>query len=145
MQNKHKQEGLPAGKWEPLFKKAGVEKERLEAAKSEKARTTILGNFLAQNVGREVPVEVNGQTGKATLHMIIGRAKQKQYLFEVVWDKPEDKRPDKPKGKSLSKPSGPQPVKTKSQKCSRSDVKMISAPKEQKRLIAIQGNNESWN
>ena len=67
MRTKHEKNGLPAGKWESLFKKVGIEKEKLETTKSEAARRTIIGNFLSQNVGREVPIEINGRTGKATL------------------------------------------------------------------------------
>jgi hypothetical protein len=97
---KNKQIGSPASKWEALFKKVGVETDRLDAARSEKARMTILGNFLAQNVGREVPIEVKGRTGKATLRMNVGRGRQKHYHFEIVWDEPSTREPDKSKGTS---------------------------------------------
>ena len=106
-----KQIGVPAGNWEALFKKAGVETDRLDAAKSEKARTTILGNFLAQNVGREVPIEVKGRTGKATLRMNVGRGRQKHYHFEIRWDDAEDSQSNKLHDKVPDQE--PAPTKTK--------------------------------
>ena len=109
-----------ASKWESLFKKAGIETERLDAAKSEKARTTILGNFLAQNVGREVPIEHKGITGKATLRMEVGRGKQKQYWFEVRWDGADGASPDMTKDAKSGKSPTPTNVTTQTHRGSES-------------------------
>jgi hypothetical protein len=98
MRAKNHKGGLPARDWEPLFRKVGVERDRLDVAKSERGKTTILGNFLAQNVDREVPIAVNGRTGKATLRMKKGRSNTKQYYFEIVWDEPDGKGPSSPDG-----------------------------------------------
>jgi hypothetical protein len=102
MGTRHNQAGLPVSEWEPLFKKAGIAREKLEAAKSTRAKTTTLGNFLSQNVGREVPIEVNGQTGKAKLCMTLGRAKKKLYRFEVTRDA-EDKKNHVPQNETGNK------------------------------------------
>jgi hypothetical protein len=45
--------GLSAQEWLPLFREAGVCKEQLDAKPSSQAKATILGNFLAKNVGRQ--------------------------------------------------------------------------------------------
>jgi hypothetical protein len=78
--------GLPAGEWLSVFRSAKVETERLEAAKSTQGRATIIGNFLARMVGREVPIEVDGRSGKAALRKTQGRARKQLYYFEVVLD-----------------------------------------------------------
>jgi hypothetical protein len=117
---KSKHSGAPASKWESLFKGAGIETERLDAAKSEKARTTILGNFLAQNVGREVPIEVKGRTGMATLRMNVGRGKRKQYWFEVRWDGAGDASPDITKDAKSGKSPTPTKVTTPTRRGSES-------------------------
>ena len=103
MHTKRKQKAIPAGKWEILFKKASIEKEKLEVAMSERGRSTIIGNFLSQNVGREVPIEINSRTGKATLRMVLGSGKQKRYFFEILWDEPkgEKKTPSKTGSKKV--------------------------------------------
>ena len=78
--------GLPAGEWLNIFRSAKVESERLDAAKSAQGRATIIGNFLARMVGREVPIEVVGRTGKATLRTGAGRGNKKLYWFDVSFD-----------------------------------------------------------
>ena len=80
--------GLPAAEFEDIFRKAGVLVPALDAAKSAKAKATRIGKFLSLNVGREVPIEVDGRTGKAKLCLTIGRAKKKLYHFEIRWDEP---------------------------------------------------------
>ena len=80
--------GLPAGEFEKIFLKAYVLTDALSNAKSAKSKATKIGNFLTSKVGREVPINVNGRTGKATLCMRQGRARQKVYFFEVLWDSP---------------------------------------------------------
>lgn len=89
--------GIPAADWLQHFKAADVEQEALKEAKSQQAKATKAGNFLSRLVDREVPIEVDGRTGKATLRMEKGRANKKHYWFDVCWDEPEgpagDKRP----------------------------------------------------
>ena len=80
--------GLPASEMENVFRRAGILIESLNAAKSTQAKSTRLGTFLSQNVGRSVPVEINGRTGTATLRCIQRRSKSKRYLFEIRWDSP---------------------------------------------------------
>ncbi len=78
--------GLPAAEWLSSFRSAKVEIERLDAAKSARSRATIIGNFLARMLDREVPIEVDGRAGKATLRKSTGRARAKLYFFEVAFD-----------------------------------------------------------
>jgi hypothetical protein len=78
--------GLPASEWVALFRKAGVQLDALESAKSHHARATLLGNFLAMNLGREVPIEVDGRMGTACLRSVDAGKRQRRYFFEVRWD-----------------------------------------------------------
>jgi hypothetical protein len=80
--------GMTAGKWEPIFRKAGVMTSDLDAAKSQKSKDTKLGSFLAQHAGREVRVVVAGRSGTARLCVKPGRSRQKLYYFQVRWDEP---------------------------------------------------------
>ena len=84
--NKSAGAGLPAGEWLNIFRGAKVEAERLDAAKSAQGRATIIGNFLARMVDREVRIEVDGRTGKATLRTAPGRGNKKVYWFDVIFD-----------------------------------------------------------
>jgi hypothetical protein len=78
--------GLPASEWLNIFRAAKVEVERLDAAKGEQGRATVIGNFLARMVNREVRIQVDGRTGKATLRSVPGRSRQVRYYFEIAWD-----------------------------------------------------------
>jgi hypothetical protein len=78
--------GLLPGQWEDLFRKADVQVEALDAAKSRQARATLLGNFLVRNLDREVPIEVKGRQGKARLRAVAVGRRQKRYFFEVRWE-----------------------------------------------------------
>ncbi len=147
MRTKHRQRGLPAAKWEILFKKAGIEREKLEATKSERARTTIIGNFLSQNVGREVPIEINGQIGKATLRVVVGSAKQKRYFFEILWDEPKAQRPVKSKDKIQT----PSKVGSKKKVTTAKKSGDVVSKKIVKKTVTkptrnreTRGNDESW-
>jgi len=85
--SKHEAEfGLSPSKWEDMFRRAKVQVEALDAARSERARATLLGSFLSQNIGREVPIEVKGRTGKARLLAVDAGKKQRRYWFEITWD-----------------------------------------------------------
>jgi hypothetical protein len=79
--------GLPPGKWEDHFRKAGVRVEDLNGARSGQARATILGNFLSQHQGREVPIQVGDSTGRACLR-VTGETRPRRYYFEISWDTP---------------------------------------------------------
>jgi hypothetical protein len=108
------QRGWPAGDWERLFQSAGISVDRLEETKSLKSRNTILGNFLAQHVGREVPIEVKGRSGRATLSMRTARSKKKCYFFLVTWDEPTQENGEKPSGKAeVVSPNGKPPRRAK--------------------------------
>jgi hypothetical protein len=78
--------GLRASEWLSIFHGAGVETERLEATKSEQGRATIIGSYLARMVNREVRIEVDGRSGKATLRTGPGRGGKNLYWFEVAFD-----------------------------------------------------------
>jgi hypothetical protein len=78
--------GLAAKEWLEIFRRTGVEQERLEHAKSDRGRATIIGNFLGRQINREVGIEVNGRAGKATLRSVQGRSGKTLYYFEIVWD-----------------------------------------------------------
>ena len=80
------QHGLLPSEWEAIFRRAKVRVESLEEAKSLRARATHIGNYLAQNLDREVPIQVNGRTGKARLRFLEAGRKQRRYFFEVEWD-----------------------------------------------------------
>lgn len=141
--------GLPASKWESLFKKVGIEGERLEAAKSERAKTTIIGNFLAQNVDRQVPIEVNGRAGKVTLRMKLGRAKKKHYYFEVTWDGATNTASTqdtnhKARAKSGNKAVRPKPGKTKGREAGKKGKKRGLLKPQQKSRGTAAGNDEAW-
>jgi hypothetical protein len=92
--------GIPAGEWQKIFRDAGVEKERLDAAQSDKGRATIIGNFLGRQINRPVDIEVNGRGGKATLRSAPGRSGKTLYYFEIDWDEEqpalENKTPEDP-------------------------------------------------
>jgi hypothetical protein len=78
---------LPAKDWERFFRQAGLLTDKPNSPMSRQACSIKIGLFLSPMVGREVPVEVNGRTGRATLRMKdVGRAKGKLYYLEVVWD-----------------------------------------------------------
>ena len=79
--------GLPPGKWEDHFRKAGVRVEDLNGARSGQARATILGNFLSQHQGREVPIQVGDRSGRARLR-VTGETRPRRYYFEYIWDTP---------------------------------------------------------
>lgn len=98
MERKHECTGWPAAKWEPIFRAAKVADEKLQLAKSEKARETIIGAFLSQHVDREVPIEFNGKTHRARLRCVTGRARKKEYYFVVAYDG------------ELDEPAAPPPV-----------------------------------
>jgi hypothetical protein len=82
--------GLPPGKWEDHFRTARVLVEELDGARSAQARATILGNFLSQNQGRVVPIQVGDRSGRARLCVTAGDGKPRRYYFAIAWDKSSD-------------------------------------------------------
>lgn len=73
----------PASDWVQWLRIAGVAREKLEAAKADQARRTIVGALLTPLVGRSVSVVVRDIAVTATLRSFNGRARSKQYCFEV--------------------------------------------------------------
>ncbi|WP_145093217.1 hypothetical protein [Anatilimnocola aggregata] len=71
---------LAAGDWVGFFITADIDRERLQTAKSEHSRATIVGNILSPLVSRTVEVQVRPPV-TATLQSITGRSKRKSYYF----------------------------------------------------------------
>jgi hypothetical protein len=84
--NKTSAIGLTPGEWEDLFRRAGVQTDALDGNKSHRSRATLLGNFLARNLDREIAIEVDGRTGTARLRAADAGKRQRRYYFEVTWD-----------------------------------------------------------
>jgi hypothetical protein len=78
--------GLPPAKWQDHFRTSRVLVEELDGARSAQARATILGNFLSQNQGREVPIQVGDRSGRARLCVAGGDGKPRRYYFAIAWD-----------------------------------------------------------
>jgi hypothetical protein len=78
--------GAHLSEWETCFRTARVVGERLEAAKSQRGKTTLMGNFLSPMIDRTVPVVGNGRTGMATLAREEVRSRLRLYYFRVEWD-----------------------------------------------------------
>jgi hypothetical protein len=76
--------GVTVANWEPIFRRANVLTDELVAGKSQRAKETRIGEYLARNLGRSVGVRVRGGSGTATLRRREGRGRQKFYCFEVV-------------------------------------------------------------
>ena len=153
--------GRTPNQWEEYFRRARVQVEALDATKSDQGRATILGRFLAQNQGREVPISVGGRPGKARLCVEPGGKRQRLYSFQITWDEAPppgtpppaevdltdglDDGPGPPKDgavtsavpSSLPPPSvpAPPPTVTSSQP---------AGPGEDSSLTAKSGNQESW-
>src|SRR5207248_1459824 len=81
-------------------------------------RATRIGQFFGPLLGREVPIQSRGRTGKAVLRVTEGRSKERRYYFEVFWD--DVPRPDTasddgppqepfPKGKGKKKAPNKEP------------------------------------
>jgi hypothetical protein len=121
-----------------------VEVERLDAAKSAQARATIIGNFLARMVGREVSIEVDGRTGQATLRKAQGRSNKQLYYFEVVFDdgpnEPDDRSGDPPQptgGKATGNRSRQEPAQQR-------DVGSRDNPIDRSPGLVPARNGEAW-
>jgi hypothetical protein len=80
--------GLPAAEFESLFRRIGLLADALQSTQSARGRATKIGAWLAQHVGKQVPVEHKGRTGTAEPCVREGRGRSKVYWFEVKWDEP---------------------------------------------------------
>ena len=142
---KIKRRGLPASKWETCSRTQASSGKSSKLRKASRPKRTILGNFLSQNVDSEVPIVIRNRTGRATLRMKLGRAKQKRYFFELVWDEPENRQHNKAKCKikSRSTPSAPPPAKTRSKKVGKSGGKAASTPKRKAKRRPAAGKQRS--
>jgi hypothetical protein len=73
---------IPAAKWLKFINAAGIEIPGLAEAKSERARSILLGKWLGVNVNRLIPVTHNGQEGNAYIRVIAMRSREKRYYVE---------------------------------------------------------------
>jgi hypothetical protein len=152
--------GRTPNQWEQYFRRAGIQVEALDAARSGQARATILGNFLSQNQGRDVPIQVGGRSGTARLRVEEGGKRQRRYHFQVAWDEapppdsaPPEKAPltdglaDEP-GPASAGPSAP-PIATSSSSPAVSPLPvegLLPAPAgpDQETPAEAEGNQEAW-
>ena len=156
---------LPPREWEPFFRKAGVRVEELDGAKSSKARSIKIGLFLSPLVDREVPIQVEGRSGKAVLRVADRRSKEKRYYFDVTWDHESDggtvpvkntgaendqvKPPAAVKATEPSESAGATSPKTEGKKAKAPDpsesagVTTPESEREKAKNLTL-GNNEDW-
>ena len=76
--------GKTAGELVRVTEAAGVLRDRLAEASSERAKATTLGNFLVATVDRRVPIETTQGRGTATLRRREARANTTMYFFEIA-------------------------------------------------------------
>jgi hypothetical protein len=126
---------LPPAQWIRFLERAGTIIDTLGKATTPHAKAIAAGKYLAAKVGRTVPVCIGGRTGKATLRVVEGRAREKRYWFEVEWDPESPPETIQPAVAPASMPentdnSGAAPVKPAA-------PSEIGAP-------ANGGNGEAW-
>ncbi len=145
--------GILPSEWEELFRTTGVQFDALDQAKSQRARATRLGTFLAKNLGRVVPVEIGGRPAKAKLCASAAGKRQKRYYFQIQWeDEPRtgvsDHDPDPPDGQPESHPCGSSSQSRRRVKAARKKTKGQKTPKPKTRTVASarpsSGNTEDW-
>ncbi len=133
---------LPAADWLPFFVEADVLTQALTETHSAKAKTIKIGQFLSPNVGRTVPIQVNGRSGHATLRVESQKhAKSKRYYFEITWDAPEPsgkKLNANKKAKAGKKPTEPQPTSSKAA------LPKVPSTKKSVSGGSKPGNHEEW-
>lgn len=136
---------LAPKKWEPFFRRADVRVEDLDASKSNKGKIIRMGRFLSPNVNREVPIDVNGRTGKAVLRVEEGRSKEKRYFFEVTWDDETPAAPALPKKSRTKKERTKASLRNKKTK-SHEPTTVKSKAQGKSDQVANQrgGNSEDW-
>ncbi len=88
--------GVLARELEPVFRRAGVLLERLGEAKSQSAKSTIIGAYLSPHIGRSFAIESDQRRGQATLRRVDGRSNSKRYHFEILWSPADDSAPPEP-------------------------------------------------
>ena len=88
--NNAKSQWLPSAEWEALFRRAGIEADKLDVTKSSRSKSTIIGKWLSRNVDRESLIKVGDRTGHAILRVRLGRSRKKEYTFEICWDECDD-------------------------------------------------------
>lgn len=77
--------GLLPGEWESLFRTAKILIETLDGARSQRARSTIVGNFLGRHIDRAVPLWMGERSGTATLRCVSAGSRQRRFWFDVAW------------------------------------------------------------
>lgn len=138
--------GLAATDWLNAFRGARVESERLEAAKSARSRATIIGNFLARMVDREVPIEAEGRTATARLRSATGRARTKLYYFQIRFD--DQSETEDGSGKLArprqSKNSAPGTRQGKATSSPMAESRENPVDRQARPGLAPKGNDETW-
>jgi hypothetical protein len=132
-------EWCPA-EWEPIFRRAGVALDKLDQAKSKKSKSTHLGNFLAQHVGREVEVEREGRTYRAKLCVMDGRARSRRYYFEIIVPEPDQANGDLPTA-CAAVDANPKSV---AETDAANNLPEAAAPQRTKSEDRADGNDEEW-
>lgn len=88
--------GRTATDWKSIFLRTHVLKAELEASGSDRSKTTRIGKYFAQYLGRSVSILVRERSGTATLRKEEASGNRHLYYFEVAW--------------ADSAPSAPSPV-----------------------------------
>ena len=142
--------GLPASDWVKLFEKAGIEREKLEVAKSKQAKRTIAGNWLSRNIDHRIEFESDGSTVRATLRAREGRSRKKLYYFEFHRDECPAESTGPTSTTEVPEQSEPSPPKERGDKkkarrhtsaAKRSPAKTTKTPSGRS---SAEGNDESW-
>lgn len=141
-----------AMEWERFFISANVRVEALGACKSTRSKAIKIGQFFAMSLGREVPIEVSGRTGKAVLKVISKRAKEKRYYFEITWD--DSVAPEKTRGGSreddknsktkLAKKETRNPEKPEKKRRATTESSRHKTPRSKASDGLSLGNDEAW-
>ena len=76
---------MPARDWIRHFDQLQFFEEQ-NGAISDRAKSVKIGSYLSSRVGREVPFEVSGLGGRATLRIRPGRSRSSLYCFDIRWD-----------------------------------------------------------
>lgn len=74
--------GLPASGWMSVFRQASVLQDRLETTSSDRARATLIGNFLGPLVGRRISISPDETPIDVELCKRDGSGNSKLYYFQ---------------------------------------------------------------
>lgn len=77
--------GYPPRDWIVYFDQLQFFGDQQEGL-SERAKSIRIGNYLGSMVGRQLPIEVMGLSGRAVLHRRQERSRTNLYYFELSWD-----------------------------------------------------------